>query len=675
MTAERHAGGTVTTERAAPASPGNGSPASGAPSAPPRTPDPDFVRPGARVAAVTAGVEDPRPVLAALLPEAKVGHADIDELSANPPAVAEPYAVALVARTPTDLRRLVSVGEMLPAADRIMVAILETPSWLDTPQVTLARGMGQRRLREMRVVRLGATGWLITTRFNRELGAGEVAAGVARGMTGHHLNAYPLPAFGLGDAALADWRAGDPDTTCGSAPERSGVPSCDLGLRLPGAPWDDDRVPTVERPPWRRGLWTEIGAPGGYGTFDETVLALCHVPPVDERSVNPRGILRVPTQGMGEVVARDGRWTVRLDGADVLRFPDSGLVTDADVDRLRTLRGLRLTWSPGHTGPITAARVVAGLAAAGIPLVAERPAPAWALATLGEELTSLIPEDPADLDDELRREEVSVRLRRHALRTHGTTARWTALAREMGLAVPPEPTVSVVLCTRRTGLLGFALRQIARQRGVRLEVVLALHGIAAGDPAVSAALTDVDLPITVIEIDADVPFGAALNTAVARCSGTYVTKWDDDDWYGPDHLSDLLLARLYTGADLVGAASEFFYLEQINVTIRRRWPSETMADHVAGGTFLMSRETFAALGGFRPIPRAVDVELFQKLLRAGGCLYRTHGLGFVARRSARGKHTWQEPVGYFLHRAKDQWRGFRPSRLLEHEPEHEQPVE
>src|SRR5690606_38497261 len=199
VTAERHAGGTVTAERAAPASPGNGSPASGAPSAPPRTPDPDFVRPGARVAAVTAGVEDPRPVLAALLPEAKVGHADIDELSANPPAVAEPYAVALVARTPTDLRRLVSVGEMLPAADRIMVAILETPSWLDTPQVTLARGMGQRRLREMRVVRLGATGWLITTRFNRELGAGEVAAGVARGMTGHHLNAYPLPAFGLGD--------------------------------------------------------------------------------------------------------------------------------------------------------------------------------------------------------------------------------------------------------------------------------------------------------------------------------------------------------------------------------------------------------------------------------------------------------------------------------------------
>jgi hypothetical protein len=65
------------------------------------------------------------------------------------------------------------------------------------------------------------------------------------------------------------------------------------------------------------------------------------------------------------------------------------------------------------------------------------------------------------------------------------------------------------------------------------------------------------------------------------------------------------------------------------------------------------------------VSRAVDVQFFQALLRAGGAIYRTHGLGFVARRAAPGRHTWQEPIGYFLAPARDQWPGFRPSRLLE----------
>lgn len=627
-------------------------------------PDAGAVAAGTKVAAAVAGVDDPGEVLGRLLPGAVVDHATVEDLSGGPWATAEPDTVALVAGTPTDLRRLVSLRDALPGAKRVVVAILRTPSWQDTPRVALPRGVGQRHLRELRVTRLDATGWLITTRFARELPAGDVAAAVAHGFTGHHLNAYPLPVAGLGDAVLADWRPGDPTATCDDTPEPSGITSCDVGITLPGAAWEDERAPTVERPSWRQTAWDMIGSPGGHDRLGW--LTPEHVPPVDERSVNPRGFRKTPTAGIGEIAARaDGRWTALADGAEIVAFPASGLVTDADVDRLRGLRGLRLNWRPAHSGPIAAARIVAGLAAAGVPLVASRPAPAWASATLGEDLLALIPDDPADLADDLRREEISVRLRRCALRSHGLTARWTALAAGAGLAVPTSPTVSVVLATRRPGLLGFALGQIARQRDVDLEVVVALHGVSAADPAVVAAVDAFDRPITVVEVDAGLPFGAVLNAALERCSGTLIGKWDDDDWYGPGHLSDLLLARLYSGADLVGVASEFFYLEQINLTIRRGWPSEIMADHVAGGAFMISREALAALGGFRPVPRAVDVDLFRRLLRAGGCLYRTHGLGFVARRSARRGHTWQEPVGYFLHRAKDQWRGFRPSRLME----------
>src|SRR5690606_34148245 len=129
-------------------------------------------------------------------------------------------------------------------------------------------------------------------------------------------------------------------------------------------------------------------------------------------------------------------------------------------------------------GDASAVRAIASLAAGGVPIAGD-PAPAWA-AGLGADLIDLIPSVGEDVfTDALRREEHSIRLRRAALRTHGVRTRWRSLAAEAGLPVPPDTRVSVVLCTRRPDLVGFALAQIARQRHVRFETVLALHGFPA----------------------------------------------------------------------------------------------------------------------------------------------------------------------------------------------------
>jgi hypothetical protein len=375
---------------------------------------------------------------------------------------------------------------------------------------------------------------------------------------------------------------------------------------------------------------------------------------------SPAGFLRTPEQGLARLSWHEDAWAV--DG----QAPDP--------EALHTLRGLDIDWpaaeggvGPGPSGAEGALGAewpgvevaldgLARLAAAGVPLTASY-APAWVPTDLATLLT-----DRSWLDHaadgtvrclaDLRREEHSVRLRRLA-------GRPAAIAK-----------VSVVMATKRPGFVGGALAQMARQRGVEVEVILGLHGVAYDE--VRQAAEACPLPLRWIEAGAETPFGEVLNQAAALAGGDYLAKWDDDDWYGPDHLADLLMAADYSGADVVGASGEFFYLEPLRTTIRRTtfasgaaYPSEVWADHIAGGTIMVPLAKFRDIGGFPGLPRAVDREFLKAAREAGARIYRTHGLGYMLRRGLSDQHTWQLPLAHFLKVATNQWHGFRPSLLME----------
>ena len=114
---------------------------------------------------------------------------------------------------------------------------------------------------------------------------------------------------------------------------------------------------------------------------------------------------------------------------------------------------------------------------------------------------------------------------------------------------------------------------------------------------------------------------------------------DDDDWYSPDFVADLLLARAYSGAELVGTPDDFYYLEDRDLTLRLGQPSEVYRRFVAGGTMLLDRTLLREVGGFRSVHRHVDAQLHRRRPRRRRRDYRTHGLGYCLRRTTSG-HTW-----------------------------------
>ena len=240
------------------------------------------------------------------------------------------------------------------------------------------------------------------------------------------------------------------------------------------------------------------------------------------------------------------------------------------------------------------------------------------------------------------REALSIRMRRLALENN-TLAPW--------------PRLSVLLATRRPGRLADALSAVAAQRYMHVELVLALHGHGFGDVPEPPRP---GLKLRVVRVAAERPLGAVLDAATAAASGDLLAKMDDDDCYGPEHLLDLVLARAYSGAALVGKGAEFVYLAGADVTVRRgRWRAERYSCDIAGGGLLIARTDLARAGGWRALPQGVDQALAADVVAAGGAVYRAHGSGFVLVRHGRG-HAWGAGEAAFRTGADRVFAGWRP---------------
>jgi hypothetical protein len=142
-------------------------------------------------------------------------------------------------------------------------------------------------------------------------------------------------------------------------------------------------------------------------------------------------------------------------------------------------------------------------------------------------------------------------------------------------------------------------------------------------------------------------------------------KMDDDDWYGPDFVADLLRARTYSGARVVGCATEYVYLSDRDLTIRQGIPAEKYTNFVAGGTLMIDLDLYRDVGGFRSVRKYVDAQLLAGVRAVGAAIYRTHGLGYVLRRNPVG-HTWTLDADSLIVDTAVTTPGFAPSRLLEY---------
>ena len=325
-----------------------------------------------------------------------------------------------------------------------------------------------------------------------------------------------------------------------------------------------------------------------------------------------------------------------------------------------SLRGFHHVVVPGRPGehPADHAARLAMLAASGTVVYVQEPDPRLR-DYLGQALYDLIRDPGVASADTLSREARSIATRREALRTHSLRRRAEQALAAGGAEGLRLPEVSVLLPTRRPDQLGAAVRSVAAQTYPRLELVVGLHGDGFGDKTISEALAGIPCPVQVVRIDSRQNLGEMLNAISSASDGTLLAKMDDDDHYSAEHVWDLVLAHEFSRAQLVAKASEFVYLQSMDMTVRLR---DRLGERyfeersVSGGVMLISRSDLAAAGGWRRMPRQIDLALAEDVLLSGGKIYLTHGSGYIRVRHG-SEHTWTIDSDFFTARAADYREG------------------
>lgn len=211
-----------------------------------------------------------------------------------------------------------------------------------------------------------------------------------------------------------------------------------------------------------------------------------------------------------------------------------------------------------------------------------------------------------------------------------------AAVRPVGL-----PSVSLLVSTIRPERLEAVLRTAGGLQGVKPELVLCTHGFTADDIEVKRLSRHYGLDdVVVLERPRSESLGECLNACVDAASGQVLSKMDDDDFYAPNYLQDLVHALAFSRADVVGKQAHYMYVAGHDATLLRFADREhRFTASVMGPTITARREVFESVR-FTDLDRGEDTRFLSDVRADGGRIYASDRFNYAQFRGLQN-HTWK----------------------------------
>lgn len=202
-------------------------------------------------------------------------------------------------------------------------------------------------------------------------------------------------------------------------------------------------------------------------------------------------------------------------------------------------------------------------------------------------------------------------------------------------------TVSIITCTNKQYHMNNIFENYNRQNFKYKQLIIILNNNSL-DIKEWQDVSKKYENVSIYALDENDSLGNCLNFAVDKAKFNFIAKFDDDDYYGPNYLTQAINTFKNTDASIVGKGAYYVYFKPSNTLgITRPDKENSYAIFVAGPSMVIKKSIFDSIK-FRNISIGEDKYLLKDCLDNGLKVYSTDTKNFAYTRYDNGDmHTWK----------------------------------
>jgi cellulose synthase/poly-beta-1,6-N-acetylglucosamine synthase-like glycosyltransferase len=208
-----------------------------------------------------------------------------------------------------------------------------------------------------------------------------------------------------------------------------------------------------------------------------------------------------------------------------------------------------------------------------------------------------------------------------------------------------KESVSIVSCTNKQRFLNNIFSNYQNQDWKGKELIIILNNDDMDIKEWKKKAQDYS-NVYIYQLPQKKTLGYCYNFAAKKAKYDYIATFDDDDYYAPHYLTDLMRAFVYSNADIVGKRAYYIYIEA-NKTLALRNHSEEYQyldknSFLDGGKKIVKRSVLNAVQ-YRDLSNSEDVYFCRDSIKLGFNIFAADKYNLIyLRRKDKRYHTWKE---------------------------------
>jgi cellulose synthase/poly-beta-1,6-N-acetylglucosamine synthase-like glycosyltransferase len=199
--------------------------------------------------------------------------------------------------------------------------------------------------------------------------------------------------------------------------------------------------------------------------------------------------------------------------------------------------------------------------------------------------------------------------------------------------------VSVITCTIREDFIENVFRNFLQQNLVNKELIIILNKDSMNiDKWINKAENFSN--ISVFQLHEKATLGDCLNFGILKSKYDIIAKFDDDDYYGPNYLTNAMNAFKNDQVSIAGKSSLYIYLKNNKALVLVPGEENSFTESVAGATLVFRKEIFNKVP-FEKVNRAEDYFFIDQAKKSGYSIFALDHKDFAVIRHNAENHTWK----------------------------------